>query len=87
MAVVTEEELLTPTEAAAYLKLSLSAFYAYRRRHHIPNRGKSRSLRVFAEDLRNAEDSRTKGVITPATDFAELGRQHARGDAPEASSR
>jgi len=67
------EELLTATEAAAYMKISLAAFYAWRRRHQIPSRVEGRSLRFYARDL-------VKGA-PPMVDFAALGRQHARGGA------
>lgn len=71
------EELLTAKDAAALLGISLAAFYALRRRHGIPNRGRGRSLRFYAKDLVKE--------APPVADFAEMGRQHARMVAREAS--
>lgn len=69
------EELLTATEAAALMKISLPAFYAWRRRHRVPSRVEGRSLRFYAKDLVRA--------APPVTDFAALGREHARALARE----
>ena len=50
------EELLTATEAAAYMKISLAAFYAWRRRHQIPSRVEGRSLALFRLGAPAAQD-------------------------------
>ena len=69
------DELLTPREAAALMKVSVSAFHAWRRRHHIPNRVTTgRSVRVFRSDV---VDERARPRVV---DFAELGRRYARGE-------
>lgn len=78
------DELLTATEAAAFLKVSLRAFYAFRRRNAIPNRGIGRSLRFFKDDLlrartRDAQSDRPTGAAT-VTQFSEYARRVARGE-------
>jgi len=70
------DELLTAREAAAFLQRSLGAFYALRRRQHIPSAGLGRRLLFRREDLVRAPASAPARVI----DFAELGRRHARGE-------
>jgi predicted DNA-binding transcriptional regulator AlpA len=75
------EELLTAQEAAALMKISLSAFYAWRRRHQVPSRVEGRSLRFYARDL--VKDA--VKAAPPVMDFAALGRQHARAMAREAT--
>jgi hypothetical protein len=70
------DELLTARAAADVLHLSLEAFYALRRRQHIPSAGLGRRLLFRREDLVRAP------ALAPArvVDFAELGRRHARGE-------
>jgi excisionase family DNA binding protein len=70
------DELLTASEAARVLKLSLGAFYALRRRQHIPSAGVGRRLLFRREDLVRARAGDPVSVV----DFAELGRRHARGE-------
>ena len=71
------EDLLTPPEAARLLKLpTLGAFYAFRRRHRIPNAGIGRRLLFARADLLRARTTESPLVI----DFAERARQHARGE-------
>jgi excisionase family DNA binding protein len=65
------DELLTAREAAAYLKLSLGAFYALRRRQHIPNAGHGKRLLFRRADLLRRE-------TPPLVDMRELARRHAR---------
>lgn len=66
------DALLTPSQAAALLGISVGAFHAWRRRNHIPNRlAAGRSVRVYESDL---VVRRGPAVV----DFAELGRQRAR---------
>lgn len=66
-----ESDLLTPEEAAAFLKLaSVRAFYDWRRRNHVPNRARGRTVRVFKSDLLRPED---------VVDFEAYGRVVARG--------
>lgn len=74
---MSSDELLTAKEAAAVLKLSLPAFYAWRRRHAVPNQIESRSLRFLRSDLvRGSKPAGPARVL----DYAELGRLHARGE-------
>lgn len=47
----TKDGLLTAAEAAAALRLSLEAFYAWRVRHRIPNAIPGRTLRFRLQDL------------------------------------
>ena len=71
-------ERLRGREAAGFLQMNLPAFYAYRRRHHIPNAIKGRALRFWIEDLliaqRRIDDN---GVAAGMVDYAELGRLRA----------
>jgi hypothetical protein len=66
-------EFLTPEQAAAFLQLpSVRAFYDWRKRHNVPNRGLGRALRVYRSDLVRPS--------SPATvDFRALGQVAARG--------
>jgi excisionase family DNA binding protein len=76
----TKGSLLTVNEACALLQLSRAAFYAYRRRHGIPNAIHGRALRVRRADLEVAQfREETDALAARLVDFAELGRQHARG--------
>ena len=72
----TKGSLLTPAEAAAFLKKSLPAFYAWRRRHHISSAVVGRGLRFRVEDL----TSRPAVPVSqlPLEHFRELARQHGR---------
>jgi hypothetical protein len=64
--------LLTPAEAAAFLRLpSVQAYYIWRRRHGIPNRIEGRSVRVYASDL-------VRPAPASVVDFGEAGRAFAR---------
>jgi len=82
------DALLTAREAAALLKLSLPAFYAWRRRHTIPSAIESRALRFHKSDLvrpatttrlgQFAEAGRTaaRRTVVPSRDWVEAGRRH-----------
>lgn len=72
------ERLFTPREAADFLKLpSLGAFYKFRRRHGIPNRGLGRSLRFFEQDLVRY---RVVDALPSLKQMGEMGRMFARGE-------
>ncbi len=74
---MNDDEPLTACEAAAYLKKSRAAFYAWRRRHRIPSRGLGRNLLFFKSDLLRARPEPVKAEVV---DFAERALEHARGE-------
>jgi hypothetical protein len=69
------EALLTAQGAAAFLNMSLTGFYAWRRRHRIPSAIAGRALRFRREDLLATPNTQ---LPTPPIDYTELGRRHAR---------
>lgn len=73
----TTKDLLTVDEARALLDMTRAAFYAYRRRNRIPNAIHGRAIRIRRADLLRVESA---GLATRLVDYAELGRQHARGE-------
>jgi hypothetical protein len=66
------EQPLTPAQATEFLQLpSVAAFYAWRRRHRIPNAIEGRSVRVWRADLLRQSAANRRIV-----DFREDGRLH-----------
>jgi len=75
----TKGALLTPAEAAAYLKKSLPALYAWARRHGIKSAIKGRSLRFRLDDLVLARAQQQPSIADlPLEAFREMARQHGR---------
>lgn len=77
------DELLTAPEAARFLRISLGAFYALRRRQRIPNASLGRRLLFRRQDLLRPETpppDRPPDRPPDSIDWAARGRAAARGE-------
>jgi len=71
------EALLTPKEAAAFLKMSLAGFYAWRRRHNVRTAIAGRALRFRVSDLLTITQP-PESSAESLERFREMARQHGR---------
>jgi excisionase family DNA binding protein len=72
------DPLLTVRDAAAFLGISVGAFYKLRARHRIPSRGVGRSLRFYKGDLVTDYATSPEGVAESAERMRTIARDWAR---------